>query len=442
MAHFIAINKIVVKPSRQRKVFSEASLQELGDSIEANQLLHPIVLREENGEVVLVAGECRLRAITDLTALGRRFAHNGGLVPEGQIPYTTLGELSAIEAMEAELEENIRRTDISWQERAAATATLFELRSLQAETAGSPAPTPRTIAEELHGSGKGSPQENVRRELILSKHLDNPEVQKAKSVDEAFKTLKKQEIAKRNEALGHLVGKTLSSADLHMHNINCLDYFAEATPEQFDVLLTDPPYGMGADDFGDSGGKTEGAHSYVDSKEVFLDLIEPLARESFRLAKPQAHAYVFCDFDGFHQLRASFAAAGWKVFRTPLIWYKPQAFRAPWPEQGPQRKYELIMYAVKGDKPVTHLYGDVITCQPDANLGHMAQKPVALLTDLLRRSVIPGNRVFDPFAGSGSSALATFGMKCSFVGCEIDPTSYGLAVSRIQQLDAQKELAL
>jgi len=40
--------------------------------------------------------------------------------------------------------------------------------------------------------------------------------------------------------------------------------------EVFDVILTDPPYGMGADEFGDSGGLTEGAHAYKDDEEYFF----------------------------------------------------------------------------------------------------------------------------------------------------------------------------
>ena len=75
-------------------------------------------------------------------------------------------------------------------------------------------------------------------------------------------------------------------------------------------------------------------------------------------------------------------AAGWRVFRTPLIWVNPSAMRAPWPEHGPQRKYQLILYAIKGDKSVNQLYRDVIVYSSDENLGHQAQKPVGLYRDL------------------------------------------------------------
>ena len=54
-------------------------------------------------------------------ALARVFRFDGQVVPLGYVPCTTLGELDTLQAWEAELEENIRRVDLTWQEQAAAT---------------------------------------------------------------------------------------------------------------------------------------------------------------------------------------------------------------------------------------------------------------------------------------------------------------------------------
>ena len=82
-----------------------------------------------------------------------------------------------------------------------------------------------------------------------------------------------------------------------------------------------------------------------------------VSRTGYNIAKPDAHLYMFCDFSYFRVLYALFSDAGWNVFRTPFIWFKPQTFRAPWPEHGPQRKYEMILYARKGDKRPPRLPG-------------------------------------------------------------------------------------
>lgn len=459
------LSSIIIKPNRQRREFDPTRMLELQASIEHTperpgaQLLHPPVLRTEAGQLVLVAGETRLKVISDIFALGGSFVCNGELftADAGLVPYTDLGELDEIEAFEAELDENIRRNDLTWQEKADATKKLHELRSMQARAAaasaaaqaektGAPPPAipaaPQTIAAtalEIHGRADGAYHDKVRKELIVSQHLDVPEVAKAKSLDEAFKILKKQEQARQNVALAEAIGKTFTSDAHKVLNMSCLDYMEQVAAgpeaEKFDVILTDPPYGMGADDFGDAGGKLTGVeHHYDDSYESWVKLMTAWAPLSFAVTKPQAHAYVFCDIDNFHELKRLMQAAGWYVFRTPLINHKLGSGRVPLPDQGPRRQYEVILYAIKGKKPVTHIYGDVISTEGDKNTSHGAQKPVALYQNLLQRSVRPGDRVFDAFGGTGTLIPAAHTYKCTAVVTELNPEYYGLCLRRVQDL--------
>lgn len=439
-----AISSIVVKPNRQRRTFDPAALVELADSIEKRGLFHPLVLRTENGALALVAGERRLRAITDMYELGRTFTFDGIEVPKGMVPYSDLGELDPLDAEEAELEENIRRVDLSWQERAEADARLVELRTKQAAQRGEPPPTIADVAREIHdipasvpAGSLGDYQSTVRRNVILAKHLDDPEVAAAKTPKEAYKILKRREEVKRNNELAATVGATFSSQSHRLEQADFFDWITKQRPEQFDIILTDPPYGMGADEFGDSGqGVAAAAHFYKDDYETWSRIMAIFPDATFRLAKSDAHAYVFCDIDRFPELRERMAKAGWKVHRTPLIWHNPDGFRAPWPEQGPQRKYEVILYAVKGALKTTSLQGDVIECRKDQALGHPAQKPVALLTNLLKRSARPGFSVLDLFGGSGATVEAAHELKLPCTMIENDPNAYGIAVKRVKALSA------
>ena len=438
----IEIGLIHVAKNRQRREFDAAKMHEFADGIQRRGLLHPIILRETSEGFTLVAGERRLRAITDIADLGGTIRHDGAEIPAGHIPYTLFDDLDPLAAEEAEYEENVHRIDLSWQERAAAVSRLNALRGRQAEARGDRPPSVASLAVEIRGSSEGVNQESTRRELIVAAHLDNPEVKAAKSVDDAFKILRKQEDSERNRALGERVGRTFT-ADVHraIHG-DSLAWLAESPAEAFDVILTDPPYGMGADEFGDSGGLAAGAHGYVDSEENFARIITVLARESVRITKAQAHLYVFCDIDKFHWMRTEFTAAGWWCFRTPLIWYKKSGMRAPWPENGPQRKYETLFYAVKGKRTTLRMAADVLDYPPDSNLGHAAQKPVALFEDLLRRSCLPGNSVLDPFCGTGTIFPAAHALKCRATGIELDAASYGISIKRIESLKAQLELDL
>lgn len=440
MKRFIYVEAIKILDNRQRRTFEAPKMQEFSDGIQKRGLLHPIVLRVVGDDYVLVAGERRLRAIKDIYALGGSFSHDGEVVAEGMIPYTLLSDLSELDAEEAELEENIHREDLTWQERAAAHARINALRVRQAAAAGAEAPTVAAIALEVRGSSEGVNHETTRRELIVAKHLDKPEIKAAKTVDEAFKLLKKAEATEKARSLGETVGRTFT-VDMHqLYNTDCIPWMQACADESFDVILTDPPYGMDADGFGDSGGVAAGAHGYKDDTETFRRIIAGLKQNAFRIAKPQAHLYCFCDIAAFDYIREQLIESGWSVFRTPLIWYKKAGARAPWPDCGPQRKYETILYAVKGKRPVLKMAGDVLEFAADPNLGHAAQKPVALFEELLSRSCLPGNTALDICGGSGPLIPAAHARKVLATVIELDQASYGLAVKRLDDIRRQPDL--
>jgi len=270
MNTYCDISVIQLAENRQRRLFAEEALMELQDSIERIGLMHPIVLRQTEDSVVLVAGERRLRAIQNIYGLGGSFTFNGQTVPAGQIPFVNLGDLTSIEAQEAELEENTRRVDLTWQERAQATAALVALRRAQADNLDKLPPTLGDLAEELKGSRGNSSKEAVSKELIVARHLDNPAVRDAASVKDAFKALKRVEQADQHKKIAKELGSVLMTSKYFLEQADCLQWM-QGKKEQFDVICTDPPYGIGADTFG-SAGKTDAtysAHGYDDSPGNF-----------------------------------------------------------------------------------------------------------------------------------------------------------------------------
>lgn len=451
----IPLSKITIKENRQRQEFDPDAMQELKCSIEDRGLLHPPVLRNENGQMVLVAGERRLKAISEIFELGGTFMHNrqvfGG--DSTTIPYTDLGDLSLLEAEECELDENLKRRDLTWQEHAQAVSRLHTLRDTQRRSLNSelvetdamlPSHTVADTAMELLGRSDGSYQDSIRTEILVAKHLDNPAIAGAKTAKEALKILKSEESRAKNIELAKTVGASFNAHAHQVLNMDCLAFMADtANHNRFDVILTDPPYGMGADSFGDAGGKMTGInHHYDDSLASWKTLMKSWSVLSYLVAKPQAHAYVFCDIDNYHALKFMMEEAGWYVFRTPFIVFKLNSGRVPLPTQGPRRQWECLLYAIKGDKPVNHIYPDVISVSGDDNLGHGAQKPVALYQNLLQRSVRPGDEVLDPFAGSGTILPACHTYQCRATAIEMDPGSYGICLKRAQELIQNDQLGL
>lgn len=432
----INISQIKILPNRQRQEFDPIKMQELGDSIARLGLMQPIVVRiNGENEPTLVAGERRLKALVDIWALGGVVRHGGTELEEGSVPAVSLGDLPPIQAFEAELEENIRRMDLTWQERDRAIAELHRLRQEQAAAAGY-VQTLRDTAEEVFDASGGAYTDNVSRAVKLAGHLDDPDIAGAKTSKEAFKILVRKEEAKKNAEHAGIVGLTFGK---HQHQLlmgDCLEIMAEMDSATFDVICTDPPYGMGADDFGDGAGKLVAIdHQYDDSSDSFIRLMAECAPLLSRVAKASAHLYLCCDIDQFPWLKTLFGRNGWNVFRTPLINVKAGSGRVPLPEHGPRRQYETILYAYRGDKRVNAIYSDVIVSTGDENLGHGAQKPVALYQELLKRSVKAGDRVIDPFVGTGTLFPAAHSLQCAGTGIEREAAYYGIAVKRIEALE-------
>jgi ParB family chromosome partitioning protein len=58
----VALERIRPSPFQPRKDFSKEALQELADSIKAQGVIQPLIVRERNGQFELIAGERRWRA--------------------------------------------------------------------------------------------------------------------------------------------------------------------------------------------------------------------------------------------------------------------------------------------------------------------------------------------------------------------------------------------
>lgn len=68
---------------------------------------------------------------------------------------------------------------------------------------------------------------------------------------------------------------------------------------------------------------------------------------------------------------------------------------------------------------------------------HPTQKPVALMEWVVEKCTKAGDTVFDPYMGSGSTALACINTGRNFVGCEIVQEYFDGAQDRVRQAQSR-----
>lgn len=425
---FVHLDQIRVREDRVRRDFDPEALEELADSIADFGLIQPPVL-ESDGRTLL-AGERRLRAIRLLADRGKGFPFNGEHLQPGRLPVLVASEMGEADRLEVELHENLKRKDLTWQERARGRAQLHELRTRQAEANGETHTYGDTAEEVWPNNSKARLQgARVRREIGLAAWLDDPDIASAKNSREAEKVLERKLERGKRQALAREVARApVETPHTPLHG-DLRDVLPTLDAGTFDVIVADPPYGVGAHDFRNQSAER---HAYDDSPEYADTILETIAREGYRAAKAEAHLYAFCDINRFRDVRAIFQGAGWDVFATPLIWFKGSNIGLlPRHEHGPRRTYEAILFAIKGGRRTLGVRPDVLDVAHDTSVERGAHKPPELFEELLRRSAEPGNHVLDPCCGTGPIFRAADRYQCTATGIEIDAEAFGYVQERL-----------
>lgn len=348
------------------------------------------------------------------------------------------------ELRELELEANLYRKDYTPAEESLAIRDLHNLKQNRLGAGGSGTTEGWTISKtaELLGKTRGS----VYNALEMATLIDTfPELKLAK---------KKSEIVKAGKALQTL-NTALEGIKKHeeavkqntklyqLHNCDAAEFMCKVPDSSIDILLTDPLYGIGADLISQTiGGRTGGCFSSAgfkieDPKEAAYFYYFLLARESIRFCTTKAHGYVFVGPEHFWKIREIFLAAGWLVHVKPLIWIKREVGQCNVPSAWPSSCYEMLMYIRRDDsRLVREGMPDWLECPPvgPSERKHPYEKPVKLLLDLLERVALPGQVLFDPFMGSGSSIEAGVKMKLFSTGIDVDKNAYAMALGRMANI--------
>lgn len=167
---------------------------------------------------------------------------------------------------------------------------------------------------------------------------------------------------------------------------DCLDLMKEMPDKSVDLVLTDPPYGIGVTD-----NRTVGGGNY------YADLLD---RSSCWLVWDKDNSGNFADCE-----------LAWTSFKTAV-----RKFKWRWNgmlQEDMRHKEERI---------------------------HPTQKPVPLFIQILEKYSKPGDLVIDPFLGSGTTAIAYLRTGRHFIGIEKHEPYFIKAQERIDKERQQVRL--
>jgi len=421
---FVHPSKIKIREGQKRYRTALGDVSSLAKSIKEKRQILPIIVTR-NYE--LVDG-------------GRRLA---ACILAGKDVKCTFEDIADdAELRELEIEANCFREDFTPADYAAAVADYHRLKQQRHGAAKKGSITDGWgITETANALGVSRAQ--VEKQLQIDQMVQSfPDLKEAKTATEIQKAAKgMQRIATAAiDAVKHQKLLDDGKKTFSLIQADAEVYLPTIPDASFDILLTDPIYGIDADlQCHKIGGLPSGTFNtsgfmISDRKADAFRYYKLLAKESFRFTKPTSHAYIFSSPEHIRTVYFIFKRAGWLPHIRPIIWIKRETGQCTAPSCWPSSCYEMILYCRRSESSLVKLaQPDWIECPPihSSKRKHPYEKPVELLTNLLSRCSFPGQTLIDPFMGSGSSIEAGLRQNLICTGIEIDNASFVTAQSRI-----------
>ena len=244
-------------------------------------------------------------------------------------------------------------------------------------------------------------------------------------------------------------------------NLALLRSFPDRT---FDLIYIDPPFNTGRaqartrikterDDEGDRVGfqgrryrtTVVGSSSYSDTFDDYMAFLVPRLEEAFRILKPTGSFFLHLDYREVHYAKIALDQIfGRDSFINEIIWsydygaratnrWSPKHDNILWFAKSPKDycfnydEIDRIPYmapslvgeekAARGKTPTDAWWNTIVSPNGKEKTGYPTQKPLGILTRIVRVHSKPGDQLLDFFAGSGSfgEAAASFGRNATLI---------------------------
>jgi ParB/RepB/Spo0J family partition protein len=393
------VDKIWVdRDKRQRK--SLEGIEELAESIKNIGLINPLTIQKDGQ---LRTGERRWNAVKMLgwTSVAVQF----------------IEDLPEFELQLVELEENIKRVNLSWQEECDAISAYHKLRSVDPEW-----------TQEKTADALGMLQREVGEKLAVQKHIDEGDamIAKADKYSVARNVVRRKQERAVTSVLAGLEGKDTSAPFL---NVDFNLWVPAYAGPLFNMLHCDFPYGINFSDSPRQNSDTASlGEEYSDDISVYMLLLDTLTKAMVNVVAESAHMIFWFSMRHYTMTYLRLGQMGWKVDPFPLVWHKSDnAGVLPDPQRGPRRTYETAFFCSRGDRKIVQAVANSVSAPTTKDI-HMSEKPIEVLRHFMRMTTDGFSNVLDPTAGSGNAIQVARTLRAaSALGLEIDPQFYNAA---------------
>lgn len=223
---------------------------------------------------------------------------------------------------------------------------------------------------------------------------------------------------------------------------DCMDILKELPDKCIDLVLTDPPYIMN-----NHGGIVHtGSFKRKLTNEKHIDFIcqdfdyLSVFKEFIRICK-KLNIFIFCSNAQLSRTMRFFEDLGYSV--TCLVWDKPN------PIPLCNGKYVSNLEFIVHIKEKGAYWNNDLTVKEKSksfrynmpnNRIHPTQKPISLITHLLKIASNENDLILDCFSGSGTTAVACHNLKRRFICIERDIDYYKASVERLKNAQSQLKL--
>ena len=262
---------------------------------------------------------------------------------------------------------------------------------------------------------------------------------------------------------------------IEVHHGDNLPIISRFNSASFDLIYIDPPFNTGkaqkrtrirtqqsstGDRVGFKGKSYQttvlGVSSYADSFDDYLQFLVPRLEQAHRLLKPTGSFFLHLDYREVHYAKVALdgifgrenlineiiwsydygarATRRWSPKHDNILWYAKDpknycfnydaidriAYMAP-SLVGPEK-------AARGKTPTDSWWHTIVSPNGKEKTGYATQKPLGILSRIVRVHSRPGERLLDFFAGSGSFGEA--GVQCGRHVVLVDESDEAIEVMR------------